>query len=465
MSADAYVDWLGRMPTDERVVDWRAEGRAKGYLNGQPMEPAPLFDKIETVRRPAVGDAGHHETTLLRSDGWPAPPDQAAFRGLAGRVVQFVDPFTEADQVGVLGTFLTAFGCAVNAAPHARVGPERHPARLFVALIGRSSTSRKGSSWSPIREVMAIADREFVRGRIVSGLGSGEALIHAVRDGDGDKDPGEPDKRALVFAPEFATILRVMGRQGSILSGIIKEAWDSGRLQNTVTSNPATATGAHVSIVAHSTADELARDLTDTDARSGFGNRFVYLAVRRSKLLPSPPAWDEAPVADLGNEISAALDDARCRVGLVRDPEAEALWRTEYPMLTRDRFGLAGILTSRAEAQVLRLSLVYALLDGAPSIRLAHLEAALAVWDYAERSAQYIFGERTGDPIADTLLAEIQYGRMTRTEIRDLFGRHLTRSRIEATLNRLVTEGRIRRVTAPTAGRSVEYVEMVSPAT
>lgn len=462
MSASAYGDWLSRMPTNERVIEWQAEGRAKGYLNGESKDSAPVFPGTEKVQELDVdGDARHSDSNLSQSADWPATPDQAAFHGLAGRVVQFVDPFTEADQVGVLGTFLAAFGCAANSGPHARVGPERHPGRLFVALIGQSSTSRKGSSWSPIRELMAFADPDFVRDRIVSGLGSGEALIHAVRDSDGNKDPGASDKRALVFAPEFATILRVMGRQGSILSGIIKEAWDSGRLQNAVKSTPATATGAHISIVAHSTRDELARDLTDTDARSGFGNRFVYLAVRRSKLLPSPPSWDEAPVAELGREIATALDGARRRAGIVRDPEAEARWRTEYPKLTRERFGLAGILTSRAEAQVLRLSLVYALLDGAASIRLAHLEAALALWDYAERSALYVFGERTGDPIADMLLAEVRYGRMTRTEVRDLFGRHLTKSRIEATLDRLVTEGRIRRVMEPTAGRSVEYVEMV----
>lgn len=392
-------------------------------------------------------------------DPWPAPPSDAAFHGLAGRLVDFVNPFTEADRVAVLGTFLAAFGCAVNAGPHARVGPERHPARIFVALVGASSVARKGTSWAPIREIMNQADPEFIAERIVSGLGSGEALVHAVRDPDGDKDPGVLDKRALVFAPEFASILRVMGRQGSILSGIVKEAWDSGRLQNTVKTNPAKATGAHVSIVAHTTGDELARDLSDTDARSGFGNRFIYLAVRRSKLLPSPPPWDEAPVRDLAREVTSALEQARREAGLVRDPEADARWRTEYAQLTRERFGLSGILTSRAEAQVLRLSLVYALLDGSAAIRLPHLEAALALWEYAERSAEFIFGTKTGDPIADRILGEVTFGPVTRTDINQMFGGHVTRQRIEAALRVLAEAGRVRRVIEQTGGRPVERIE------
>ncbi len=410
-------------------------------------EPAPLFDD-----EPRVHDD---------DDGWPAPPDRAAFHGLAGRVVEFVDPFTEADQAAVLGTFLTAFGCALNSGPHARVGPERHTARLFVTLIGRSSTARKGSSWAPIRELLARVDPEFVGERVLGGLGSGEALIHAVRDGDGDKDPGVLDKRALVFAPEYASLLRVMGRQGSILSGILKEAWDSGRLQNMVKTNPAKATGAHISIVAHTTADELARDLTDTDARSGFGNRFIYIAVRRSKRLPSPPSWDEAPVDDLAKQIGDALDVARRRGQLGRDPEAEARWVAVYGHLTRDRFGLAGILTSRAEAQVLRLSLIYALLDGAPAIGRVHLDAALALWTYSERSAIHVFGQRTGDPIADRIVEAAGDGRVSRNDVFDLLGRHVGRSRIDAAILRLVSEGLVTRTYQPTGGRRIEYIEAV----
>ncbi len=394
-----------------------------------------------------------NQTTIIDVDaGWPAPPDDAALYGLAGRVVKFADPFTEADPVGVLGTFLAAFGCALDAGPHAMVGPAKHPARLFVALVGRSSVSRKGTSWAPIRDLMRRADRDFIESRIVSGLGSGEGLIYKVRDGAGDK-------RALVFAPEFASILRVMNRQGSILSGTIKEAYDSGNLENAVKHAPMKATGAHVAIIAHTTAEEMSRDLTDVDARSGFGNRFLYLAVRRSKLLPSPPRWDEAPVEQLASDITRALEAARRLTFLDRDAAAGEAWDARYAHLTRDRYGLAGILTSRAEAHVLRLSLIYALLDGSPVIALAHHTAALALWEYAERSARYIFGDRTGDPIADRILEEIAGGRMTRTEINNLFAGHVASRRLARTLDRLAVEGRIARTTERTAGRSVEYIE------
>ena len=43
---------------------------------------------------------------------------------------------------------------------------------------------------------------------------------------------------------------------------------------------------------------------------------------------------------------------------------ARQLWESVYPDIARDRYGLFGALTSRAAPQIMRLSLIYALLDG-----------------------------------------------------------------------------------------------------
>ena len=133
-----------------------------------------------------------------------------------------------------------------------------------------------------------------------------------------------------------------------------------------------------------------------------------------------------------------------------------------YPHLTRDRYGLAGILCSRAEAQVLRLSLIYALLDGDMAIRRPHLDAALALWDYAERSTSYIFGHRTGDHVADAIMGEVSHEAVSRNAIySDLFGRHVRRNRIDAAIDELIAHGMVRTRMESTGGRPVEWVEKV----
>jgi hypothetical protein len=42
------------------------------------------------------------ELTLPVPDGWPAPPDPAAYHGLAGEIVGAIAPNTEADPVAIL---------------------------------------------------------------------------------------------------------------------------------------------------------------------------------------------------------------------------------------------------------------------------------------------------------------------------------------------------------------------------
>ena len=115
-------------------------------------------------------------------------------------------------------------------------------------------------------------------------------------------------------------------------------------------------------------------------------------------------------------------------------------------------------MTGRAEAQVLRLSLLYALLDGVGVIRAEHLLAALAVWEYAEASARYIFGDALGNPIADRVLDQLRTAPegLTRTEIRDLFGRHGKGSDIDIALRTLVEMGLVRREHVDTNGRPAE---------
>ena len=63
------------------------------------------------------------------------------------------------------------------------------------------------------------------------------------------------------------------------------------------------------------------------------------------------------------------------------------MWRAIYSKLSAKPPGLLGAATARAEAQVVRLSLIYALLDRAAAIGTEHLTAALALWRYCADSA------------------------------------------------------------------------------
>lgn len=78
--------------------------------------------------------------------------------------------------------------------------------------------------------------------------------------------------------------------------------------------------------------------------------------------------------------------------------------------------------------------------------------------DYAGDSAEYIWGEALGDPVADEILRYLRQapdGR-TRTEIRDLFGRHRSADQIGSALAKLAAAGKVTSDTRETGGRSAE---------
>ena len=238
-------------------------------------------------------------------------------------------------------------------------------------------------------------------------------------------DPGVEDKRLFVLESEFATVLRVSERDGNTLSSVIRQAWDAGDLRTMTKNSSVKATGAHISILGHITKDELSRLLNTTEAANGFCNRFLWACVERSKCLPEGGRLDTVDFTPVTRQLGRAVQFAQGTNVLRRDDEARRLWHEAYPTLSEGKPGLLGAIISRSEAQVVRLSCLYALLDQSASIRAEHLRAALALWNYCEASARYIFGERLGDPIADELMNALHQhaGGMTRTDIGDWFGR------------------------------------------
>jgi hypothetical protein len=376
---------------------------------------------------------------------------------LAGDVVKAIEPETEADPAALLIQFLVTFGNVIGRNAAFRVESDDHRMNLFAVLVGQSSKSRKGTSWGRIRDMFRELDPAWADNRIVGGLSSGEGLVWAVRDPitgrekvkehgritavqEYEADPGEPDKRLLVFEAEYATVLKQTERQGNVLSAVLRQSWDSGNLRTLTKNNPAKATGAHVSIIGHITAEELKRYLSSTEAANGFGNRFLWLCVKRSKCLPEGgKEVDLSPFVErLRKAISHASGFKVCQ--MQRDDEATKAWARVYEGLSEGKPGLSGSLIARSEAQAMRLACVYALLDQAAVVQAKHLLAALAVVTYCEESVRSIFGDSTGDPIADELLSFLRgcsKGR-TRNDLMNFLGRHEKADRIGRALGLLL---------------------------
>lgn len=392
---------------------------------------------------------------------WPTLHPDARY-GLAGDIVEAIEPHSEADPAALLVTFLAAFGALVGAGPHAMADGARHGTRLWTLIVGATAQARKGSSWQQIRRILVAADNDFVDSRILAGFGSGEALVDAIAKSD--------DHRLLVHEPEFARVLAVGRRDGSTVGPILRQAWDGDRLQIRSRAGITVADEAHVTVVGHITRDELLAKLADSDTLGGTVNRFLIVGARRSKLLPEGGNLDDRTVTDFGRKVASVAMQARPAGLVTRTPSARDYWDHVYRNLAADDpGGVLGAVVARNAAQVLRLSVTFALLDSTRSIDIPHIRAAQAVWDYSRASATAIFGERTGDPTADLILSELQKAGsegLTGTAVRDLLGRHARKERIDLATSVLIEKGLATKATENTTrGRPRTVLRLATKAT
>lgn len=411
----------------------------------------------------------------LHSKKWPDPPRSEAYYGLVGEIVRTIEPHTESDPVAILIQSLIAFGSIIGRSAYFAVEADRHYLNMFAVLVGVTAKGRKGTSWGIVKYIFEGIENEWSFERVQSGLSSGEGLIWAVRDRiektESRKDRGKvvgeqkvlvdagiTDKRLLDLESEFASTLRVIGRDGNTLSALIRQAWDTGTLRVLTKNSPAKSTDAHISIIAHITKDELLRYLDKTETANGFANRFMWVCVKRNQVLPDGGNIKSVDFGLIMQKLRTAVNFAKQVTEIKRDESAKDLWHKEYERLSSEKPALQGALTARAEAQVMRLACIYALFDCSEVVCIEHLQAALALWDYSEESVAYVFGDNLGDPVADAILAALRAKRegMSRTEISNLFHRHIGSNQISRALNVLKELGMVEMFTTTTLGRSIE---------
>lgn len=445
-------------PADVRRTITPPDPQKKSRFDGPTAPVTSTSEGEHVVERRAVEIPD-------RGEPWPAPIHEDAFHGLAGEIVDALDPATEADRVGVLVNVLAAFGNIVGPTPHWSVSGARHGLRINPILVGPTGHARKGTAWSTASWFLGQAAPEWTKHNIASGgLSTGEGLIHAVRDAKYKERPvrasdeapagtdtikvldeeGVDDKRLFIVEEEFARVLNVMRRDASILSPIIRQAWDHGDMRVMTKTSPYQATNAHLTITGHITEDELRDRLTQVDGTNGFANRFLWVSVRRSKYLPSGGRLSADLIAPVALQLREAIAGAKSVSEIRRTSDAEAMWREMYVHLTRSRAGMASGLLGRGESHVMRLACIYALLNTSNVVTPQHLGAAAALWEYSERSVAHIFGGEHGSPLEARLLAMLQdNGSMTRTQIRDALNRNYPVKEVDEALDALSLAGKI----------------------
>jgi hypothetical protein len=289
-----------------------------------------------------------------------------------------------------------------------------------------------------------------------SGFASGESLVMSLAEGD--------EARRLVFEAELAALFARCRREGSTLSAVMRDLWDGRPAAHRRVNRSVVAPRHHVGALGHITPEELRRTLPATEIFNGFANRWLYMLTHRARILPygGQLLADDDYLDDLAKRVRDQIALARSVARVDITDAAKLVWEPFVAeVLTRPQGGLAGAAIARSRANTLRLAVTFALADGTALIYPEHVRAAVAVWDYSEASARLIFGESTGDPLADRLygpLVEAGAVGLTREQQRATLGHNYPANRLDEVVAALVRMGLATVSRRPTGGRLADVL-------
>jgi hypothetical protein len=447
-----YDPFLDENPTPDEGYSISKNGE---LADGPPEKPLIVTEgsEVDRIRHKYATDAVP----------FPSPMASEAFYGSIGKAVRIMEEHCEACPEALLLQLLVMHGNALGRTLYCNAGGKLF-ANEYTVITGDTGKGRKGTALAMVKSFYELVDRQWCSDRIYDGIQSGEAIIHCVRDerlGLNPKckynlsqehekvllDEGVSDKRLLVCEEELATLLKNAARRGSTITETLRTAWQSPSiLRNTNKNSPNSATGAHVSLIAHVTREELLKVLQAVDFNNGLANRILWCASKRNKLLPNPEYLDWEHDPDLIDLFVESLRQCAHPTRVKKDDSAKVVWEKYYKEAGEKirPLNLEGILT-RDTSHVLKIALIYASFSFPAIITLEHLNAALAVVDYCERSARWIFGDATGNWIANKILRVLQFERrpLSKTDISNQLRRNVSAVEIDEALGVLIKSGLI----------------------
>jgi hypothetical protein len=374
------------------------------------------------------------------NEKWPVLSD-IAMPGIVGNFVSLATRKSEADPAAVLATFLVRFGVEIGSNPYLMIGDTKHNARLFAAIVGATSKARKGTSARPVDRLFSNISDKFVNSSNsfdINGslytpaktspgpLSSGEGLLWQVSDQNTGADI---QKRLFILDEELAAALKSTERHGNTLSTTIRKLWDTGDIEPLTKNDRIKVTSAHVGIVTHITIEELKGSLKAIELHNGLANRFLWICSKRSKLIPNPTPMPTGELAAIQSLIINIIQRISGATKMEMTNTASDLWDNLYPEISKDHPGLIGSVINRAEAQIMRLAITYALIDNKYNIDTPHLKAALAFWEYAEASDE-------SSPF-EKIVTSLRSGEKTKTELHQTFGNNMAAEIMNNTLQKL----------------------------
>lgn len=413
-----------------------------------PQETAYIDNLLTKVRPKTLGfidfTPTEREAGALTRPGFAECPEEG-FYGWFGEYRQIMSTTTEASDAFHLGAAMVSAGSCVGRRVATSLGRTLH-ANLFLTLVGETGKSRKDTA-------ISRAEYFFLQNQTPDFLLQHPfSLLRGVRSGEGLIDHLETSPTTVLRLSELSTFVRKARQEGSItLMPTMLELWDAppridiaraGKDGRKSVENP------FLSLLAATTPQTLAEDMTAADIESGFANRVLWFFGTGKAPIPDPDPPDPAKCAYLYNELLRTIGNYPHGTVLTKTAQAKDLWQHWYLDEYRKEYRSQdeAQMAQRMGANIHRIALIFAVSDGAPFIEEHHLSAAIAIveWQFANVKAQarrwgWNDEAKLGIAIQDALFC----GPLSGSQLSEAVGERWGPTTVQRTLDAMIKLGRV----------------------
>jgi hypothetical protein len=286
-----------------------------------------------------------------------------------------------------------------------------------------------------------------------TGIGSGEGLIYAVRDmvtkqeeknGKMETiiiDNGANSKNVLFQEPEFSRLLKAGKREGSTITECLRNSWYNEILEINLSGRSVRSTEYSIAMICHVTEKELTKLISDVDSSNGYLNRFLFCKIGAAESRPFPDDFDIITFSFFTDFISSMdfideMTNQEVKLSVEARSRYEEIFNS-YQYRTEDDIS---DLVARSIPHLLKIAMIYALLDQSFEIRIPHLEAAKAIVDFSVHSVRAVFLEKTFNKNEQKLLDYLfeHNGKDYRSNIlRNCFSNNISRAEMDTLIKSL----------------------------
>jgi hypothetical protein len=338
------------------------------------------------------------ETVPYIEKPFPPPMTRKAFPGIIGEIVDIAEAQCGVSREAVAMGFLVGMGNILGREFVFAQG--NNHLNMFAVVVGFSEEGGKGMAWNPSESLLRHIDYEWMNKRRYGSFNSGDGIVVVLRNNRKiPKDRTTLDNRLFIQTEEFSKVLKAINWANNNLEEVLCECWDcKSAINSTNKKDDFFAENPFVSIFGNTTPRALKVYLGILQQENGFGNRFLWPMVRKTRVesFPEDVGWYQhqnvlkhfGEVLEWARKLKEQAPPEGILMGWANDGVRD-LWDSFCKSYDK----ISNVLLARRKPIVLRLASNFAVFEKSLKVGVKHLEAGMEHWRYNVDSIDHNFGD------------------------------------------------------------------------